>query len=257
MRKNFLAICIMTICALALAGCSDAKETETTKESQAVSETVESEKKETVLVEEQKTSETAGTEKQESSAAIATESIVVAPLPVTIDMEMLDNCTVAISLEEGGAYTDDSGAMQMDVTVFVYDLYDMVDIALLKEGDIIVIREDEVHVDSIERNENGTVSINGGLDKGGHELHTDDNTVFYERGYSDVKSYYELGKATLNVSAEFTYTDASDLDKDPVVYMLGEFLTAEAGIDYYFNPNNTTITIQDGVVVEMTRVYIP
>ena len=48
MRKNYLAICVMMICALALAGCSDTKETEITKESQAVSETVESEMKETV-----------------------------------------------------------------------------------------------------------------------------------------------------------------------------------------------------------------
>ena len=257
MRKNYLAICVMMICALALAGCSDTKETEITKESQAVSETVESEMKETVLVEEQKTSETAGTELQESSAAIVPEKTVVVPLPVTIDMEQLDNCTVAISLEEGGVYADDTGVILMDVTAFVYDLYDMVDIALLEEGDIITIREKEVRVDSIERNENGTVNINGGLDKGGHEFHTDDNTVFYESGYSDVKSYYELGKVTLNVSAEFTYTDASDLDKDPVVYPVGEFLTAAEGIDYYFNPNNTTITIQDGVVVEMKRVYTP
>ena len=257
MRKNYLAICVMMICALALVGCSDTKETEITKESQAVSETVESEMKETALVEEQKTSETAGNELQESPVATDTEPIVVAPLPVTIDMEQLDNCTVAISLEEGGVYADDTGAIQMDVTVFVYDLYDMVDIALLEEGDIITIWEKEVRVDSIERNENGTVSINGGLDKGGHEFHTDDNTVFYESGYSDVKSYYELGKATLNVSAEFTYTDASDLDNDPVVYPLGEFLKAAEGMNYYFNPNNTTITIQDGVVVEMTRVYTP
>lgn len=256
MRKNFLAICILMICLLVLGGCSDTRETETTKESQAAPQTVESEIKETVLAKEQKTSETAGTETRESSVATVPETVVVAPLPVTVDMEQLDNCTVAVSLEEGDVYVDDVGAMQMNVTVFAYDLYDMVDIALLKEGDIITIREEEVCIDSLERNENGTVSINGGLDKGGYELCTDDNTVFYECGYSDVKSYYGLGKATLNVSAEFTYTDASDLDKEPVVYLVGEFLAA-AGIDYHFNPNNTTITIQDGVVVEMNRVYTP
>lgn len=257
MRKNFLAICVMMICALALAGCSDTKKTETTKESQNTSQTVESEIQDTVSADEQKTSETVGTETQESSAATAPETVVVGPLPVTIDMKQLDNCTVAISLEEGDVYADDTGAMQMDVTVFVYDLYDMADIALLEEGDTIVIREEEVRVSALERSENGKVIINGGLDVGGYELYTDDDTVFYERGYSDVKSYYELGKATLNVSAEFTYTDASDLDKTPVVYPLDEFLTAEAGIDYHFNPNNATITIQDGVVVEMNRVYTP
>ena len=88
-------------------------------------------------------------------------------------------------------------------------------------------------------------------------MHTDDNTVYYERGYSDVKSYYELGKVTLPVSAEFLYHDASDMDKDAVIYRISDFLENAAGIHYLFNPNNTTITIQDGMIVEMNRIYTP
>lgn len=272
MRKNLMAICVIMMCILALAGCTSPAHK---LESQENTATEKQELQGTNVTEVHESQDTTGTGKQEGqentqsttvpaeqgtqnpSSTATPEPVVIAPLPVTIDMEQLDNCTVAISLEEGDAYVDDTGAMQMDVTVFAYDLYDMVDIALLKEGDIITIREEEISINSLERNENGTVSINGGLDKGGHELRTDDNTVFYEYGYSDVKFYYELGKATVRVSTEFIYTDASDLDKDAVIYYPGDFLTDKAGIDYHFNPNNTTITIRDGFIVEMNRVYAP
>lgn len=207
-------------------------------------------------------SESSATEMQESQQTTAAkmqekESAVITPLPVTIDITKLEDCMVAISLEKGDFYRDKTGAVMMDVTVFVYDLYDMVDISLMKEGDIILRGQDEIKISSIERKENGLVLINGGLDKGGFELFTEENTVYYEKGYSDVKSYYELGKVTLPVSPDFIYNDASDLDKDAVIWGAEDFLKDAAGIDYHFNANNTTIQIEKGYVTAMTRVYAP
>ena len=49
------------------------------------------------------------------------------------------NAILAVSLEEGDAYVDDAGIMQMDVKIYTYDKYDMVDISGLKEGDVIEI----------------------------------------------------------------------------------------------------------------------
>ncbi|MBP3610387.1 MAG: hypothetical protein J6J42_08645 [Lachnospiraceae bacterium] len=186
-----------------------------------------------------------------------TKDSVISPLPVTIDMNDLTNCTLAVSFKKGDAYVDDTGAMQLKVTVYTYDLYDMIDIALLKEGDTLVLRGQEVPVTSLTRTDQGSVEINGGLDNGGYELSTDNNTVFYETGYSDVKSYYALGEATLRVSGDFIFTDASDLDKEEVIYYPGDFLTDDAGIDYYFSPHNTSIVIKDGQVISMQRVYTP
>ena len=71
---------------------------------------------------------------------------VVKPLPETVDLNNLDNCTVAVSLEKGDAYVDDSGKMVMDVTVYSYEVYDMVDIAALKENDVIVRQNKEVTI---------------------------------------------------------------------------------------------------------------
>jgi len=181
----------------------------------------------------------------------------VSPLPVTIDMNNLDNCTIAVSFEQGDFFTDDAGAIQLKVKVYTYDLYDIVDIAMLAPGDTILLRGEEVLITSLVRTDTGAVQINGGLDVGGYELITNDHTVFFETGYSDVKSYYELGEATLPVSADFIFTDKSDLDNEPVTYYPGDFLTDEADIFYHFVPNSTTITIQDSQVIKMERVYVP
>lgn len=191
----------------------------------------------------------------ESTAAPAAKT--VAPLPVTIDMANLDNCSVAVSFNKGDVYVDGNGAMQLKVKVYTYDLYDMVDIALLTEGDTIILRGKEVPVTSLIRTESGAVQINGGLDAGGYELITNESTVYFETGYSDVKTYYELGEATLPVSADFIFTDKMDLDKGEITYSSGDFLTDEAGIFYCFVPDNTTIVIENGKVIAMERTYTP
>ena len=52
--------------------------------------------------------------------------------------------------------------MVKDVTVYSYELYDMVDIASLKENDVIVRRNEEITVTEFERLDSGLVRINGG-----------------------------------------------------------------------------------------------
>lgn len=180
----------------------------------------------------------------------------ITPLPVTIDINNLNNCTVSVSFEKGDIYTDDAGALQMKVVVYTYDLYDMVDIAMLAEGDTILLRGEEVLITSLVRTEHG-VQINGGLDVGGYELITNDNTVYYEIGYSDVKSYYELGEVVLPVSAEFTFTDSFDLDLGEVIYSSADLTKEDTKIPYYFNPQSTSIVIENGEVIAMYRMYTP
>ena len=172
-------------------------------------------------------------------------------------MNALDNCTLAVSFEEGDAYVDDTGAMQLDVTVYTYDLYDMVDIANLKEGDTIVIQGNEVAVETVETLESGLVFINGGMENGGYDLWHNDSGVYFEHGYNDAKSYYALGEATIRVSTEFEFVDSSDLDKGEVTYYPGDFLTDNAGILYHFVPNNTSIVVEGGQIIQMTRIYTP
>ena len=244
MRKKILLVVCSIILCTSMIGCGATKE----KENNSVESKTEESSIETETEENSIESETEVDETEVYNTIL--------PLPGSIDINNLDNCTVAVSLEQGDAYVDDTGAMQMDVKVYTYDLYDMVDMAALKEGDAIVIREQEVKITSIERNERGLL-INGGLDNGGYEFGTDDTTVWYESGYSDAKSYYELGKATIRVSADMNFYDSSDLDKGEVMYYPGDFLTDNAGIIYHFVPGNTSIVIEDGMIIEMYRSYMP
>lgn len=177
------------------------------------------------------------------------------PLPDTT-MDNLSDTILSISLEEGDAYVDDTGKMQMDIKIYSYDKYDIVDISMLKVGDILVTHAGEVEITSLARKENGTVLINGGLDENGLDLITDETGIFYECGYSDAKNWYEVGEATIRVSADFMYHDTSDLDTGEILYYPGDFLIG-AVTDYRFTPYNTTIRVENSQIIEMHRVYIP
>ena len=180
---------------------------------------------------------------------------VIRPLPDTT-MDNLQDATIAVSFEEGDVYVDDTGKLQMEAKIYTYDKYDMVDIAMLKVGDTIVTHAGEVKVTALERSAAGTVYVNGGLDNGGFDLVTDDCGVFFETGYSDVKSWYQVGEATIRVSVDFKGLDTSNPDAGEVVLYPGSFLVGEVS-NYDFTPHNTTIRIENGQVMELTRVYMP
>nr|MBQ8252525.1 hypothetical protein [Lachnospiraceae bacterium] len=183
------------------------------------------------------------------------ETHTITPLPDTT-MENLSDAILSISLDEGDAYVDDSGRMQMDLKIYTYDKYDMVDIANLKVGDTVVRHFGEVKVVSKEQNEAGTIFINGGLENGGLDLVTDDCGIFYETGFNDVKNWYEIGEATIHVSVDFKGYDNADLEQGEVIIYPGDFLIG-AVTNYDFTPYNTTIRVEDGQIVEMNRVFIP
>ena len=185
----------------------------------------------------------------------AEEAHTITPIPDTT-MENLTDAILSISLEDGDAYVDESGIMQMDLKIYTYDKYDMVDVANLKIGDTVVRHSGEVKVVSKEQNEAGTICINGGLENGGFDFVTDDCGIFYEIGFNDTKNWYEVGEATIRVSADFKGIDNADLEQGEVIIYPGDFLIG-AVTNYDFTPYNTTIRVEDGQIVEMDRVYTP
>lgn len=204
-----------------------------------------------------KTEESPSTSGHVSEEPTATEAaaVTITPLPDTT-MEQLTDAILAISLEEGGAYVDDSGKLQMDVKIYTYDKYDMVDISSMNVGDILVTHAGQVEITSLERSESGLLSINGGLEEGGFDLFTDESGIFYEVGFNDAKNWYEAGETTLRVSADFQGYDHSDPDQGEIVFYPGDFLI-EGVLDYNFTPYNTTIRLEEGQVVALNRVYMP
>lgn len=180
---------------------------------------------------------------------------IISPLPDTT-MENLTDAILSISLDEGNAYVDDNGRMQMDLKIYTYDKYDMVDIAALKVGDTIVRHSGEVQVISKEQNDSGTIYINGGFENNGFDLITDDSGVFYEVGFNDTRNWYQIGEATIRVSVDFIGIDNADLEQGEVIIYPGDFLIG-AVTNYDFTPYNTTIRVEDGQIVGMNRVYVP
>ena len=200
---------------------------------------------------------TEATEAPETTAATepAEAAKILAPLPDTT-MENLTDAILSVSLEEGGAYVDDEGKMQMDLKIYSYDKYDMVDVASMKVGDIIFGHSGKLTVASIEQNDAGVILINGGLDAGGIDLVTDEFGLYYERGHNDAKNWYEVGEATIRVSGDFEGVDNADKEKGEVILYPGSFLVGEV-TNYDFTPFNTTIRVENGQIIEMIRCYIP
>ena len=233
-----MTLLILALC-LVLTGCG--------KKEEAVDASTQATEKETV--------ETAPAASEQQPAASEKEPAhVINPLPDST-MDNLTDAILAVSLEEGGAYVDDTGKMQMDVKIYTYDKYDMVDIAQLKVGDIIVTHAGEVEVTSLEENSIGII-VNGGLEEGGFDLVTDDSGIYFETGFNDAKNWYEVGEATIRVSADFEGHDMAAPDKGDVILYPGSFLVGEV-TNYNFVPHNTTIRVEEGQIVEMTRTFMP
>ena len=190
-----------------------------------------------------------------TDAGVALTGVKISPLPDTT-MDNLSDAILSVSLEEGDAYVDDTGIMRMDLKIYSYDKYDMVDISMLKVGDVLVTNGGEVQVSSLERDANGTLAINGGLEAGGISLGTDESGIFYECEYNDAKNWYEVGEATIRVSVDFMYYDNSDMDAGEIAYYPGDFLVG-AVPDYHFTPDNTTIRVENDQIIEMHREYMP
>lgn len=176
----------------------------------------------------------------------------ISPLPEILDVNDLNDCTVAASVDWVALTAD--GTAEMDVTVYTYDLYDLVDIAELKEGDVIVRGGEEVKINALERLDTGLVRINGGEENRGFDLMTDDSTVYYEIGMDNAKAYRALGKVSPPVAESFVYVDESDLTAGAVEYSFEDLANLA---EYDFTPENTSVVIEDGAIIQLTKRFVP
>ena len=177
----------------------------------------------------------------------------IQPLPSAIDLENLGDCTLSVSLQEGDIYTDDTGVTQMKLTVYDYDRYGAADVAALRVGDTITIDGENVVVKELNVDAYGTVAINGGLDGDGYSLVTYEDTTYHRLLENDSKDYHEVGNITVPVDESFIYNDLSA--EKPAVYTVSDLLSGKA--EYSFYPQNTTVRLEKGQAVEMTRIFVP
>ena len=232
--KKTLAI-LLALSVLALSACA-AKQANS--DTQTDSNTAETEQK-------------PGSEQTEQPAQGAKR---IEPLAESLDLNALTDATVAASF---GAedISEKDGKTEITLTVYDYDLYDMVDIAQLAVGDTIVVDGKDMVVASRE-DKDGFVTINGGLEQGGVDLTSDDSGVYYAVGMDDAKSYHELGKITVPVAEGFVLTDNADPEHPDETYAASD-LAKLAGEGVGFTAGNTLATIEHGELTVLARSYTP
>lgn len=180
----------------------------------------------------------------------------IEPLPATLNMDALDNCTVAASFQTEDAISQEE-TLSLHMTVYDYELFDLVDVSLMSAGDTLVIDGVEILIQSVDRSDNNLVFINGGFLEGGYDLYTEEHGVYYEVRMDIGKSYYSLGDITLPIAADFVFTDDSDLGNPGKAYDTQEFWAELAASETSFNEFNTKVTIQDGSITNIHRIYMP
>lgn len=192
----------------------------------------------------------------ETKAEETVAAAVIRPLPDTT-MEALENSVLNISFTQNDLYQDESGKTILRMQIYTYEKFDMVDISRLKAGDIFLHSGEEIPVESVERNAHGTVLVNGGLDEGGFDLATDDSGIYYVHGYSDMKSWIPVGIAEFVISETFVFNDSADLELGTAIYDAEDLVNGVPESIFGYQPQNTTVRIENGQVVEMNRIYTP
>lgn len=208
----------------------------------------------------QKDSNTVATEQQPDSAQTAEtqqpaqEAKHIEPLPESLNLNALSDATVSASFNSDDISEKD-GRMELSLTVYDYDVYDMVDISQLAVGDTIVVDGKDMTVTSRE-DKDGFVTINGGIEQGGVDLTSDEDGVYYAVGLDDAKSYHELGKIIVPVAEGFVLTDNSNPDHPDETYV-AEDLSNLAEDAPGFVAGNTLATIEHGELTVLARSFMP
>jgi hypothetical protein len=237
--KNQIFVSALAVCALFLTACTATSAVSSVGSTPAMS------------------ASSAAQSAQSQPAAGAT----VRPLPATLKSDALDGCTFAASFNPKDVYLNDDGALVVHMTVYDYELFDPVEISALKPGDTIVLGGNAVAIQSIDQNEYGLISINGGIEENGYNMVFDDTSnCCNEVELDGFHRFFAVGEATVPVSQEFTLTDDSDLENPGVVTLPGDFLTQMAQPDAeenQFSAYNTTVTVSGGKIESIHKIFVP
>ena len=185
----------------------------------------------------------------------------ILPIPSSFDPTNLEDCSFPVSFTNDDIELNDEGSFVLHMTVWEQELFDAASITGLKEGDVIVVRGDDVSVAAVEQAD-GVVHINGGLENGGITMApSESGGTFYESGSELTEydaMYTSVAQMALPVNGdEFVYRDSSDLEKGEVTYLAGDLLAMKDSVDFGCTAMNGTAHIVNNQVVEIIRVYIP
>jgi ketosteroid isomerase-like protein len=181
-------------------------------------------------------------------------SKIITPNNPEIDIEALADGIYPVAFEFDGLADGD-----LTFTVYWEDSFDIVEINELAAGDTLYVNDTVVEVETVEEDD-GDLLINGGLDNGGVTLRAyDEDNVWKAVLEDDTHTYFNWGETTLPLADDVTFTDGWDIEKEPVTVTGAEAVAeAIAGTEMdAFIPQNTTVRVEDGKIVEIIREYMP
>lgn len=181
---------------------------------------------------------------------------LIAPLPSGLDVDNLENCTVPAKFTSED-FRWMGGNLRM--TIYSKDLYDAVDISQMQVGDTLIYTGKPMIIETIEE-VNGALAINGDIDNGGCCLVGYEGGTYVARNWDDHATYTETGVAELALADDFVIIDCGDFPTDPLdTIRTGQKLYLETLKNSHreFFPLNTLITIENGMITEINRRWIP
>lgn len=193
---------------------------------------------------------------QETTAASPNEIFALnGPLGRHQGVEEFGNAKFAASFGAGDFTKNADSTFTLTTMIYRYEMFSVEDIQSLKVGDTIWCLGKNVAVETIEVRDSGLIIVNGGIENGGRYFKTDENGLYFESGMNDLRSYYEIGENTYTLSADFVFTDNSDMD-NPKTYTAEELMSLLT-YDTHFVNSNTIVETSNGVVTAIVRNYIP
>ena len=181
----------------------------------------------------------------------------VEPLPVEINVVALTNGTYPAAFDRGDIAKVNSGIYMNAVHIFSMDTYDASAIEALAAGDTVIVEGQNITVNTVELRD-GDVLVNGGPDEGCVFTIAEGGDTYRLDGDDDRATYTERGMTTLPVDTLARFVDSSDITREPVTTEYDGLYDAIMNADIEsFDQFNTTLTVKDGKVVEIHRVFTP
>lgn len=181
---------------------------------------------------------------------------LVSPLPSGLEIGALTDCTVPAQFT-----SDDFRWMGGNLTmkVFTEDLYDAAEVSLLEPGDTLIYDGEKIVVETVE-DEDGLLSVNGGLEEGGAWLQAWEGGTYRACQWDDHSLYSELGTVELPLSEDFMIVDCGENPEDPSdTLTTGQKLYLETLESWHreFSPLNTKVVVENGIITAIIRRWIP